>query len=86
MESEVEGIGCRDIVDLFCGVGLMSLFVADTNMAVVGVETDSHAVESAEKNSRRMGIGSARFDCTSVERALPDLEFHTDSLVIINPP
>ncbi|MEE9503016.1 MAG: methyltransferase [Candidatus Aminicenantaceae bacterium] len=76
----------QDIFDLYCGVGLLSLSVAEKNTTIIGIETNRMAVKSAQKNAEHMGFRSANFSVSSVECFVRFTEIDKTSLVLINPP
>ena len=76
--------GDECVVDLFSGVGVLSLVVARFVDSVVGVELDPVAVADAAFNAQRNGIDNARFIAGDVDAVITGLE-RTDA-VIIDPP
>lgn len=60
------------LIDLYCGVGLFSLALADRFAEVVAVDADTHAVHDARNNIQRDGIARGRVTVRqdSVERYL----------------
>jgi tRNA/tmRNA/rRNA uracil-C5-methylase (TrmA/RlmC/RlmD family) len=79
-------IAFREILDLYCGVGLLSLSVSEKDTKIIGIDTNRMAVESAQKNADRMDFRSAKFSVSSVDRSLRATEIGTNSLVLVNPP
>ncbi len=80
--------GSETVFDLYCGVGSISLYIADTAKKVVGVEIVEPAVENARRNSAINGIGNAEFhcgDCGEVVNMLVDKGYSAD-VVIVDPP
>lgn len=49
------------LLDLYCGIGSIGLFVSDLVSSVIGIETIPEAVDRARENARLNGIGNARF-------------------------
>lgn len=84
--SEAEEIDFERILDLYSGVGLLSLSFAKKHTRIVGVESDKKAVDCASKNALRLGCESSSFIHSKVENFLKSSELDADSLVIINPP
>ncbi|MEE8440177.1 MAG: 23S rRNA (uracil(1939)-C(5))-methyltransferase RlmD [Spirochaetia bacterium] len=62
--------GKETLLDLYCGIGSIGLFVADLVGSVVGIESVPEAVERAVENSRLNGIGNARFYAGDVRELL----------------
>lgn len=50
-----------DLVDLYCGVGLFLLGLADRHQRLLGIEGDEAAVLDAQENLRRAGLDRDRF-------------------------
>jgi 23S rRNA (uracil1939-C5)-methyltransferase len=76
----------QKILDLYCGVGLLSLSVGEKDTKIIGIDTNRMAVESAQKNADRMGFRLAKFSVSSVDRSIRTTEIDTNSLVLANPP
>lgn len=74
------------IADLYCGVGLLGLWVArrSPETAVVGIEVDPLAIEAAEATAADWGLTNCRFVARPAERALGELP--EVDLVIVDPP
>jgi len=60
MEFAGAGPG-ETVLDLYCGSGLFSLFLAPACRSLVGIEIDGEAVECARLNMERHGIKNAVF-------------------------
>ena len=61
------------VADVYCGIGTISLFLAQKARKVIGVEVVPEAVENAKENAERNGIKNASFLCAPAEEALPRL-------------
>jgi len=72
------------LVDLYCGVGSMTLFVGRDAGKAIGVELDPAAVETARKNARRNGLSHIEF--IAADAALWETETSNPDCVIIDPP
>lgn len=55
--------GSETVVDLYCGIGTISLAMARHAGRVIGAEIVPSAVEDAKANAARNGIGNAEFFC-----------------------
>ena len=55
------------VVDLYCGVGALSLIIAPHVASVLGIEVAPAAVESAQHNAKLNGVTNTRFLCGKVE-------------------
>ncbi len=70
---EYAGLTGRETVwDLYCGIGTISLFLAQRARRVYGVEIIPQAVEDARRNAALNGIGNAEFFAGKAEEILPD--------------
>ena len=81
------------VLDLFCGVGSISLIVAEHVQQLIGVECVSSAVQNAQCNATRNHIHNAKFILGTVENILnphflPEANFGTGKInkIIVDPP
>ncbi len=61
------------VVDLYCGIGTITLRIAKSVRQAIGIEIVPEAVEDAKANAVRNGIANAAFLCDKAESALPAL-------------
>lgn len=76
------------VLDLYCGVGTITLAMAASAGRVLGVEVIPQAVEDARDNARRNGIQNAQFFCGDAGQAALELEkqgIHPD-VITVDPP
>lgn len=76
------------VVDAYCGVGTISLFIAEDCAHVIGIEQVAPAIEDAKANAAANGVKNAEFLCGNVEDILPRLlsrEGGVDAIVL-DPP
>lgn len=59
------------LLDLYCGVGTMTLLAARTCAKAVGVDIVAASIERAKLNAKRNGIENAVFHAGAVEDELP---------------
>lgn len=64
--------GKETVWDLYCGIGTISLFMAQKAKQVYGVEIVEQAIADAKKNAQRNGISNATFFVGKAEEVLPD--------------
>lgn len=86
---EFADLGAEEIVfDLYCGVGTISLFMADKAKTVTGIDIVSEAIGDAEHNARLNKINNCNFLSGTVEKILPGLidEGKRPEVCIIDPP
>ena len=72
------------VIDLYCGVGSISLYIAKYVNKVLGIEIVSDAVEDAKKNARINNINNVSFLCGDVSKLVSD-NIQCDVL-IVDPP
>lgn len=72
------------VVDLYSGVGMLALVMADSVRDVVGIEVDPVAVEDARHNAVAAGAVNAEFVCGDVDEAIDGVE--RADLVVLDPP
>ena len=64
--------GKETVWDLYCGIGTISLFLAQRAKKVYGVEIVPAAIEDAKRNARINGIKNAEFYVGKAEEVLPE--------------
>jgi 23S rRNA (uracil1939-C5)-methyltransferase len=75
------------ILDLFCGVGISSIMIAQAEISVRGIELNPKAIESAKNNAHMNQVKKASFQCADVKDVLKEsLSQFKPELVIANPP
>ena len=76
------------VLDLYCGVGTITLCMAKAAGKVIGVEVIPQAVEDARDNAKRNGIENAEFFCGDAGQAALDLEAKgiQADVVVVDPP
>lgn len=81
--------GQETVFDLYCGVGTISLFLAQKVKKVYGVEIVPQAIENAKENAALNGISNAEFFCGNAEDVIPDMVENkgvTADVVVVDPP
>ena len=84
--------GDENVWDLYCGIGTISLFLAQRAKHVTGVEIVPEAVENARENAKLNGITNAEFYCGAAEEVAGKLIREegqgqdTVDVVVVDPP
>ncbi|MBM3198640.1 MAG: class I SAM-dependent RNA methyltransferase [Chlamydiae bacterium] len=78
--------GCHTLLDLYCGVGISSLILAQKGHLVVGVEINQDSLSCARDNAGHNGY-SIEFHLASAEASTKDLlqKVNPDG-ILVNPP
>ena len=72
------------VIDLYCGVGSISLYIAKYVKSVLGIEIISDAINDARNNAKINGIGNTQFLCGDVAKLIDD---NIDGdILIVDPP
>ena len=76
------------VLDLYCGVGTITLAMAKAAGKVIGIEVIPQAVEDAKDNAKRNGIDNAEFFCGDAGQAALELEKQgvQADVVVVDPP
>jgi 23S rRNA (uracil1939-C5)-methyltransferase len=80
--------GNETVVDIYCGIGTISLFLAEKAKYVYGIEVVEQAVEDAKRNAEANGIKNVEFIAGEAEKLIPELYergIYAD-VVVIDPP
>ncbi|MDD3141342.1 MAG: 23S rRNA (uracil(1939)-C(5))-methyltransferase RlmD, partial [Lachnospiraceae bacterium] len=81
--------GQETVWDLYCGIGTISLFLADKAKQVYGVEIIPQAIEDARKNAENNQITNAEFYVGKAEEVLPrkykEQGIYAD-VIVVDPP
>jgi len=80
--------GGETVLDLYCGVGPISLYLATAARQVWGVDESELAINTAKQNARRNGRGNCRFIAGDVAATTVQLRqtLSRADLIIVNPP
>ncbi|OYP41508.1 23S rRNA (uracil(1939)-C(5))-methyltransferase RlmD, partial [Lachnotalea glycerini] len=81
--------GSETVWDLYCGIGTISLFLAQKAKKVMGVEILPDAIEDAKNNAKINGIFNAEFFVGKAEEVLPR-KYKEDGehaqVIVVDPP
>jgi 23S rRNA (uracil1939-C5)-methyltransferase len=80
--------GSETVLDLYCGIGGISLFLAGSAKNVIGVEVVEEAVADARMNARINGIRNCQFEAGDVADLLDEMagDVLSVDVAVLNPP
>ncbi|MBQ2742231.1 MAG: 23S rRNA (uracil(1939)-C(5))-methyltransferase RlmD [Oscillospiraceae bacterium] len=80
--------GAKTALDLYCGIGTITLKLAKSMERVIGVEVVPQAIEDAKKNAELNGIGNAEFICADAGEAAQRLTSRGEKpdAIVVDPP
>lgn len=81
--------GKETVWDLYCGIGTISLFLAQKAKEVYGVEVVAQAIDDARQNAAANGIHNAHFFVGKAEEVLPrkyEQEGIYADVIVVDPP
>ncbi len=81
--------GTETVIDAYCGIGTISLFVSRKAKKVIGVEVVSEAVSDARRNALINGVSNVEFVVGKAEEVIPALwESHgvKPDVIFLDPP
>ena len=91
-EKAVEAAGLSGkerVLDIYCGIGTISLFFARKAACIYGVEVIPEAIEDAKRNAVLNHIDNVEFRVGAAEEVIPRLweeeGFHAD-IIVVDPP
>lgn len=80
--------GDETVIDAYCGIGTISLFLAQKAKQVYGVEIVPEAIEDAKKNAALNGINNVEFAVGKAEEVIPNWYKSgiTADVLVVDPP
>lgn len=80
--------GNETVIDLYCGVGTISMFLAKKAGKVIGVEIVEQAIENAKDNAKRNHLDNVEFICSDAANYAKKLseEGMKPDVVVVDPP
>lgn len=80
--------GDETVLDAYCGIGTISLFLAQKAKDVYGVEIVPEAIEDAKRNAELNNITNAHFEAGAAEVVIPKLyaEGKRFDVLVVDPP
>ncbi|MDP3980103.1 MAG: 23S rRNA (uracil(1939)-C(5))-methyltransferase RlmD, partial [Chlamydiota bacterium] len=82
----IEPSNSDTIVDLYCGVGLIGLYLAKDVKKIIGIENNPIALDDARANAKLNHIQNAQFICSSSKESLDQLPSQSIDALIVDPP
>ncbi len=86
---EIAGLkGNETVLDLYCGVGPISLYLAGAARQLWAVDESELSINTAKQNARRNGRGNCRFITGDVAATATQLKktISPVDLIVLNPP
>lgn len=80
--------GNETILDMYCGVGTISMFLAQKAKKVIGIEIVEQAIKNAKENALNNGISNIEFVCSdaaSYAKKLSEENMKPD-IIVVDPP
>ncbi|MBU5593900.1 23S rRNA (uracil(1939)-C(5))-methyltransferase RlmD [Amphibacillus sp. MSJ-3] len=80
--------GSETVIDAYCGIGSISLFLAQRAKKVYGVEIVPQAIEDAKKNAELNGLTNTEFIVGQAEKVMPrwKAERLNPDVIVVDPP
>lgn len=80
--------GKEKVVDAYCGVGTIGLWLADAAGEIRGMDVIKEGIEDARKNAKRHGFQNARYEVGKAEQIMPKWvkEGWQPDVVVVDPP
>lgn len=80
--------GKETVIDAYCGIGTISLFLAKRAKHVYGVEIVPDAIDDAKRNARLNGITNADFAVGAAEKVIPwwNAQGIRADVIVVDPP
>lgn len=87
--KKAELTGNETLLDLYCGIGTIGIFMANKAKAVYGIEIVEDAIKDAKENCKINNISNAKYYAGDTEKLLADLiekEKIIPDVMVIDPP
>ncbi|MDZ5473624.1 23S rRNA (uracil(1939)-C(5))-methyltransferase RlmD [Bacillus sp. 31A1R] len=80
--------GEESVIDAYCGIGTISLFLAQKAKKVYGVEIVPEAIEDAKRNAELNDINNVEFEVGEAETVIPNWykQGITADVLVVDPP
>ena len=77
--------GKETILDLYCGIGTVSVYLAGQASRIIGMDISNSAIADARRNCELNGINNCEFLCGDARMLLSQVTIHVD-LLVTDPP
>ncbi|WP_282937688.1 23S rRNA (uracil(1939)-C(5))-methyltransferase RlmD [Paenibacillus sp. RC67] len=76
------------VIDAYCGIGTISLFLAQRASQVYGVEIVGEAIDDARRNAQLNGIRNVQFETGAAEVVIPEWRRQgiAPDVIVVDPP
>lgn len=80
--------GKETVIDAYCGIGSISLFLAQHAKKVYGVEIVPQAIDNAKENAKRNGLTNVEFYVGEAEKVMPwwRAQGLRPDVIVVDPP
>jgi 23S rRNA (uracil1939-C5)-methyltransferase len=80
--------GNEHVADVYCGIGTISLYLAQKAESVIGIESVAQAIQDAKENAKANGVENCTFVAAKAEEWLPKWVKKGNKLdvAVIDPP
>ena len=80
--------GKETVIDAYCGIGSISLFLAQHAKKVYGVEVVPQAIDNAKENAKRNGLTNVEFYVGEAEKVMPwwRAQGLRPDVIVVDPP
>jgi 23S rRNA (uracil1939-C5)-methyltransferase len=84
--AELEGN--EEVLDLYCGNGIISIFLSPVAKRVIGVEAVEDSVQNARRNAELNSVNNCEFICGEAKKVLKNFENEKKfpPVVVVDPP
>ena len=78
---------CQSVIEAYCGIGAISLFISDKVKEVIGIEIVPEAIEDGQENLKINNIDNVEFICDDATKAIRQLVKNKKiDALIVDPP
>lgn len=78
-------LGPETVIDAYCGVGPIALWLSEKAQEIIGIERSENAVKDARQNASLNRVNNIKFETGKIEKVLPKIKRKID-IIVINPP